>query len=278
MLKELERRKQELERKADELRKDRDNLHLEATRWSEERDKLNSRVRELLELAQKYKKMREKYNEKVSKSKAKKEEYERKAKFFYTKGEELRKKNNLKPGPSLYKLSEEVNHLEFIQQTQVMTPERERRLVERIAALRKEMKQREAELNKYEDLKSALEKASSFRAQALKEKHNVTKLARAAQEYHDRMVLTYKEVDRLRKEADEAHKKFLDFHRQADKAHKNFLRLQREVKNFDKIISGLQKKPKAKAEAEAEKIYEQFKQGAKLDTEDLMLLQRSRLL
>jgi uncharacterized coiled-coil DUF342 family protein len=57
----------------------------------------------------------------------------------------------------------------------------------------------------------------------------------------------------------------------------------RQVHDFDKIIAGLrQKKARARADEaetsakkEAEDIYERFKAGEKLSTEDLMFLQKA---
>jgi uncharacterized coiled-coil DUF342 family protein len=71
----------------------------------------------------------------------------------------------------------------------------------------------------------------------------------------------------------------------ADEQHKEFIRTQREVRDFEKVIVGLKKKnrdikedrAKEVAKREAEEILTHFRQGEKLDTADLLRLQRAGL-
>jgi uncharacterized coiled-coil DUF342 family protein len=99
------------------------------------------------------------------------------------------------------------------------------------------------------------------------------------------MIATFKDADQTRAEADAAHKEFVKAQEAADEQHKEFIRTQREVRDFEKVIIGLRKKnrdakeDKAKemAKREAEEIFTQFKQGEKLDTADLLRLQRAGL-
>jgi len=71
----------------------------------------------------------------------------------------------------------------------------------------------------------------------------------------------------------------------ADEQHKEFIRTQREIRDFDKVIIGLRKKnrdtredrAKEVAKREAEEIMDHFRNGEKLDTTDLLRLQRAGL-
>jgi uncharacterized coiled-coil DUF342 family protein len=72
----------------------------------------------------------------------------------------------------------------------------------------------------------------------------------------------------------------------ADEQHKLFIQSQKEIRELNKVILGLKRQVKEtkdesirdQAKKEAEDVYNQFKNGVKLNTEDLMLLQRSGLL
>ena len=73
------------------------------------------------------------------------------------------------------------------------------------------------------------------------------------------------------------------FQLMADEEHNQHVECIRQVHEFDKIITGLkQKKVSARKEKEevsarltADDIYERFKSGEKLSTEDLMALQKA---
>jgi uncharacterized coiled-coil DUF342 family protein len=69
----------------------------------------------------------------------------------------------------------------------------------------------------------------------------------------------------------------------ADEEHRKHIEHIRQVHDYDKIISGMQQKlRKSKKEKdedsarkEAAEIFDRFKAGEKLSTEDLMILQKS---
>jgi len=100
------------------------------------------------------------------------------------------------------------------------------------------------------------------------------------------MIECFREADKVRAEADAQHKEFVKAQETADEFHKQFLKLQKEIRDFDKVIVGLKKKAKTEKESkdkveykkQAEDVFAQFKAGEKLNTEDLLLLQRSGFL
>ena len=104
-----------------------------------------------------------------------------------------------------------------------------------------------------------------------------------AQEAHDAMMGAYKESDAFRGEADHAQEKFVETKLAADEEHKAHVDLITKVHDYDKLISGIRQKEKkairekedSVVKQEAEEIYERFKAGDKLSTEDLMILQKS---
>ncbi|MGC9514436.1 coiled-coil protein [Methanocrinis sp.] len=285
MLAELEEKKARLKQQAVDFKESRSQLNAEASKWAAERNELNKKTKELIDKAQELKKLRDEYNKSVAEAKQNRDEYNEKTNDIYAQIDEIRKKHNLTGDRSIRGLRREIDHMEFKQQTEVLSPEKEKQLVERISALRTEFKTRKEQMEKNEVLRDLLDGAQELRDKASEYHDLVTKSAELAQEYHDKMIATFKEADQMRAQADAAHREFVTAQEAADKQHREFIRTQREIRDFDKIITGLRRKnrekreDKVKAEVrkEAEEILTQFRQGEKLDTSDLLRLQRSGL-
>ena len=286
VLDELIEKRTSLVKETEELKKERNELNLAANGWSSTRDELNGQTKSLVEEAQKYKELREEYNQGVSENKAKRDELNGKANKIYAEIDRLRDKYNLSKGQSLNELKKEIDRLEFKQQTNVLTIDKERQLVEKISDIKDEFNTRKKELEENEELRGLLEEAQTLRDEASKYHDKVIEYVNLAQDCHDRMVRIFKNVDRIRAEADKAHKKFVTTQGDANRIHKKFIRYQKELKDFEKIISSLKKRGKESREhrervatrKKAEELYNQFKKGEKLGTEDLLLLQKSGFL
>ncbi len=279
----MEERRARLVKLAEEAELRRNELNAEASRWASKRDRLNKLTRELIAKAQEHKAKREEYNRIVAENKPKRDKLNEESNRYYAEIDKLRKKYNMESIRSFEELRKELDRLEFKQQVEVLTPDKERQLVERIAALQKEFERRKREIAQNEKMKELLDKAQSLREEAHKYHEKVISAAKIAQEHHDKMLATFREIDKVRKEADEAHRKFVEVQEKADLEHKAFIRYQREIRDFDKLINGLKKKmredrafrDRIESRKRAKELYVQFKRGEKLSTEDLLLLQRS---
>ena len=286
MLNELTNRKTDLKNKSEEYKNKRNELNLEASKWAGNRNELNKRTKELIDEAQQLKKLRDENNQKVGEAKLKRDELNEQANKVYAEIDKIRKDLNLGDGPSLKELKREIDRLEFKQQTEVLTPTSERELVDNISRLTEDLKRRKQQLEGSSELKSLLEKAQSLRDEAATYHNSVKEYAEAAQQHHDKMIVIFKEADKIRAESDEAHKEFVKAQEAADEQHRLFIQSQKEIRELNKVIIGLKRKTKEskeesireKTKKEAEEVYNQFKLGEKLNTEDLMLLQRSGLL
>lgn len=285
MLAELEEKKARLKQQALDFKEQRSQLNAEASKWAAKRNELNKATKELIDKAQELKKLRDEYNKNVAEAKQKRDVYNEKTNEIYAKIDEIRKKYNLTGDRSIRGLRKEIDHLEFKQQTEVLSPDKERQLVERISTLSTEFKSKKEQMEKNDVLRDLLNDAQALRDQASEHHEGVTKYAELAQEYHDKMIGTFKEADQVRAEADSAHREFVKAQESADNQHREFIRTQREIRDFDKVITGLRKKNrerredkvKAEVKREAEEILTHFRQGEKLDTSDLLRLQRSGL-
>lgn len=286
MLNELQNRKNDLKNKSEEYKDKRNELNLEASKCATKRNELNTRTKELIDEAQQLKKLRDENNEKVGEAKLKRDELNEQANKVYAEIDKIRKDLNLGDGPSLKEMKREIDQLEFRQQTEVLKTSQEREIVEKIAKLTEELKRKKTQLEGSSELKTLLEEAQVLRDEAATHHDRVKESAEAAQQYHDKMITIFKEADAIRAESDAAHKEFVKAQEAADEQHRLFIQSQKEIREINKLIIGLKRKTKEtkdesireQTKKEAEEVYNQFKLGEKLNTEDLMLLQRSGLL
>ncbi len=286
MLKELQEKKALLKKEAEASKLERNRLNMEASQFAARRDELNAKTRALIESAQQYKDNRDEYNALVSENKEKRDNLNETANSLLAKADQIKRRFKAAGGLSLGELKREIDHLEFRQQTEVLSTEKERELVDRIAHLWEEYRKKRLELENNTELKEALDKAKQLREEA-SEFHKQLKInADLAQECHEKMLASFKEADKVRAEADAAHKEFVHAQENADEQHQKYIKMEKELRDYDKIISSLKKRTKEARESRekvdvlkrAEEVYAMFKEGQKLETDDLLLLQRSGLL
>ncbi|HUV79949.1 MAG TPA: phosphoserine phosphatase [Candidatus Bathyarchaeia archaeon] len=285
MLEELEERRTEIIKKAEEYKVRRTELNSEASKWSELRDELNGRIKEAVERAKGFKQQREEYERLIASKKTKRGELNRKASSYYVMVEKQRKRNDMQSIQAFEGLRERIAELELRQQVEVLSKDKEKKLVARITELRREFDRMEKELEKDKKLTELLKKAQKYRVESDKYHEEVINLVKVSHECHDKMVDCFKEADRIREKADEAHRLFLEVQQEADEAHKRYIRSLRDTEDFDRVISGLRRKiredwgfrERMEARKKAKSIYEKFREGEKISTEDLLLLQRSEM-
>ena len=286
MLEELEERRAEITKRADEYKARRTELNSEASKWAEIRDELNGRIKSALEKAKRFKKQREVYEKLIGDGKTKRGELNRKVTQYYSSVEQMRKKNDMQSIHAFELLRQRIDKLELRQQVEVLSKEKERKLVAKITELKREFEGMEKELEKDQKLKELLQNAQKYRKESDRYHEEVIKNVKCSHECRDKMVRCFKEADRVRVKADEAHRQFLKSQEGADEAHRLYIRYLRDEKDFDRVISGLKRKvgedwvfrERVEAKKRAKDIYERFRDGEKLSTEDLMQLQKSEMM
>ena len=209
MLTELEDKSGELRQESLAFKDPRSQLNAEAGKWAAKRNELNRATEELIDKAQEFKKLRDESNKNVSQSKKKRDESNEKISQLYARIDDIRRKCNSTGERPIRDLHREIDNLEFRQQTEVLSPDKEKQLVDKIAALHAEFRSRKEQLEKNEDLRKLLDEAQALRDKAISYHDQVIKFAEMAQEYHDQMIGTFKEADQTRAEADAAQKEFI---------------------------------------------------------------------
>jgi uncharacterized coiled-coil DUF342 family protein len=195
----------------------------------------------------------------------------------------LRREKMPKSGLSIRKYKAELRALEKKHMTSVLSTEKEKALMKEMSMLDAKIKEMEREIEQFEEVKQAEKDAREAKDNAESFHKQVSELAEKAQSEHDSMLKLYEEADTLRKEADGAQDKFIEAKLAADEEHREHIEHIRQVHDFDKIISGIRDKGKksrrdkddTSVKKEAEEIFEKFKSGEKLSTDDIMILQKS---
>ena len=261
----------------------RDELNDKTKEWAERRDDLNSLVRKLIDEANIKRESRDKLNSEVREAKAQRDEWNRKFNDLSDKAINLRREKMPKSGLSIRKFKAELRALEKKHMTSVLSADKEKALMKEMSQLDARIKEIEREIEQFSEVKTAEKETRDAKDNAENFHRKVSESAEKAQIEHDAMLKLYDEADRARKEADSAQEKFIEAKLAADEEHREHIEHIRQVHDFDKIITGImdkgrkarQEKDDTSARKEADEIYEKFRSGEKLSTEDIMVLQKS---
>lgn len=286
MLNELIEKRKKILAESEQHKNRRNELNALASSHARERNTLNGQTREYVEEAQKNKELRDHYNNEVQSLKDQRNEINEQANILFEEIEAFKKDHGGIKNRGIKELQKQIEHLEFRQQTEVISTDKERELIDKIKQMKESMKEQEAELEQNKEIKAKINSARDFRKEASELHAKVTEMAELAQTHHDMMVEFYRKADKSREEADNAHKNFVEAQESADAEHKYFIACQKELRDYDKVISGLRKKTKKTkvtkeqkaVRKEAEHLFKMFRAGEKLTTDDILLLQRSKLI
>ena len=284
MLDELQLKREHENQEAERHRRRRDDLNDKTREWVEKRDALNAQVRALIDEATQHRILRDELNAQVKAAKEERDTWNRRVNDLQDQLSDLKRRKLPRGAIPLGKLQQELKRLEFKQMTSVLSVDKERALIEEIQKLQAEVRRLEKALEENEDVRTLKEELKAARDKAEDAHRRVSELAEKAQAEHDLMTRLYEQSDELRRQADHAQEEFIKTKMLADEEHRKHIEHIRQVHDYDKIIHGIWMKSRGmpaeatvqvEAKREAEEIFERFKKGEKLSTEDLLTLQKS---
>ncbi len=284
LLDQLQLKRERENQEAERHRRRRDELNDKTREWVEKRDALNAQVRGLVEEATQHRILRDELNAQVKVAKEERDKNNRRVGELQEQLNELKRRKLPRGAVPLGKLQQELKRLEFKQMTSVLSVDKERALIDEIQRLQAEVKKLEKSLEENEDVRKMKDELKAARDLAEDAHRRVSELAEQAQAEHDKMTALYEQSDELRRQADHAQEEFIKTKMLADEEHRKHIEHIRQVHDYDKIIHGIWMKSRGMPEAaieqvdakrEAELIFERFKKGEKLSTEDLLTLQKS---
>jgi phosphoserine phosphatase len=268
---ELLSNKKELEKQLKVLTKERDDLNEKAREFKKTRDELNASIKENLDKALKYRDERDQINKEVRKFKKLRDET----------NQELKKMEYASGRRDILKIQNEIDKIEKTIETKVLDMRKENELVKKVQDLSKSLSEMKED-EKVQTEATALKEVS--------EAHHakVVEFSDKAQETHEKMLEYFKNIDEVRAKADTAHNTFIETRESASAKHEEVKAVLNEIrkknKGLDKVkakernIESEKSKKKNMAEKEVAKdIFEKFKEGKKLSTEELRLLQKHNI-
>ena len=263
--------KDEREERIAKVADEREAFNREAKEQRKIRDELNSELKENLAKAIEFRDQRNEINKQVEENKKARNKVNDEIKSLeWSSG----KKDKIR-------IEAEIKKIDQIIETRVLDIKKENQLVKNANDLRKEL----AEIKEDDKVK---EEAAELKKKSEEYHAKVVELSEQAQEAHEQMLSYFRKTDEIRTAADEAHKLFLQARKNASAKHEEFKMILSEIHVINKKLGsnknrkrrsdksgGSSNNKKNREEKErAESIFDKFKNGKKLSTEELLLLQK----
>ena len=263
--------KDEREERIAKVADEREAFNREAKEQRKIRDELNSELKENLAKAIEFRDQRNEINKQVEENKKARNQVNDEIKSLeWSSG----KKDKIR-------IEAEIKKIDKIIETRVLDIKKENQLVKNANDLRKEL----AEIKEDDKVK---EEAAELKKKSEEYHAKVVELSEQAQEAHEQMLSYFRKTDEIRTAADEAHKLFIQARKNASAKHEEFKMILSEIHVINKKLGsnknrkrrsdksgGSSNNKKNREEKErAESIFDKFKNGKKLSTEELLLLQK----
>ena len=265
----VRQQKVEKEEEIAQIADDREHYNRVAKEQRKIRDELNDSLKENLNKAIEFRDQRNTVNKEVEAEK----ELRNKA------NKDLKKLEFSSGKKDRVKIENEIKKIDKIIETRVLDIKKENQLVKNANDLRKQ-------LNEIEEDDKNKEQAQELRKESEEHHAKVVELSEQAQESHEQMLHYFRKTDEIRAAADEAHKSFIEARKAASSKHEEFKTVLSEIHIINKKLgtsrprkrksNSKQSAPKKSTEEKekAEIIFDKFKHGKKLSTEELLLLQK----
>ena len=265
-------RKQKDEKEAEiaKVAEEREEFNKTAREQRKIRDELNASLKENLNKAIEYRNERNEINKEVEAAKKARNEANNKIKSLEWNSGKRDK----------VKIENEIKKIDKIIETRVLDIKKENQLVKNANDLRKQL----MEIHEDESVKA---EADEYRKKSEEEHEKVIELSEKAQAAHEEMLKYFRKTDDIRTAADEAHKKFVEARKNASDKHEEFKAILSDIHVINKKLGS--NKPKRRKsdnkssggsnknreeKQRAQEIFEKFKQGGKVSTEEILLLQK----
>ena len=266
----VRKQKDEKEAEISKVAEEREEYNKIAKEQRKIRDELNASLKENLNKAIEYRNERNEINKAVEAAKKARNDANNKIKNLeWSSG----KRDKIK-------IENEIKKIDKIIETRVLDIKKENQLVKNANDLRKQL----MDIHEDESVKS---EAQELKKLSEEEHEKVIELSEKAQTAHEEMLKYFRKTDDIRTAADEAHKKFIEARKNASAKHEEFKAILSDIHVINKKL-GSNKPRRRKSENKsssggnknreekerAEEIFEKFKQGGKVSTEELLLLQK----
>ena len=264
--------KRTLESELTELKNERDQMNEETKEYRKERDELNQELKDTLKIALEKRNERDEINKEVRKNKDLRNEC----------NEELKKVEWTSGKKEISNIQAEINKIDKTIQTKVLDIRKENELVKRVSDLTKELKKIQSDEEEEKAAKELKEKSENYH-------QKVVELSDKAQAVHEEMIEYFNQIDGIREKADTKHQDFINSRNAATAKHEEVKAKLSEIRKVNKFMDKAKAKPRGrksedksendvKEKEHAEEIFQKFKDGKKLTTEEFLLLQKYNIM
>lgn len=231
---------QSAEKKYQALIEGRNKLNDEANEVKDERNILNTKKTEMIKQMNELKDKRYKLMDQMREHKKFRDLYHKKAKELIKERRERRGKIVFSLPEKVLFLRQNVQELEFKQQTVPMSIKKEKKIVDRIRKERNEIKDLEEKLKEQEktevDITSISGSLDELFKKADEEHKEVIRLYNEAQNEHEKMKAFVNEIAHLINEANKKHKGYLEIRERANKVHVKAMEMRNTVLVYKREI------------------------------------------
>ena len=264
--------KRTLEAELTELKNERDQMNEETKAYRKERDELNQELKDTLKIALEKRNERDEINKEVRENKELRNEC----------NEELKKVEWNSGKKEISNIQAEINKIDKTIQTKVLDIRKENELVKRVSDLTKQLKKIQSDEEEEKTAEALKEKSENYH-------QKVVELSDKAQAVHEEMIDYFNQIDGIREKADGKHQDFINSRNAATAKHEEVKAKLSEIRKVNKYMDQAKAKPRGrkteeksdndlKEKEQAEEIFQKFKDGKKLTTEEFLLLQKYNIM
>ncbi len=285
LITEIKQKRDEYNRQAISTRNKRDRLNEQIRGIIGKRDGYNKEVRHFISIAKSHMVSRDAFNAKVREAKKKRDQLHEEISGLQYEIDSLKRTNAPSSGPPLSALRRDLRDLEYKMMTMALTPKKEKDMMAQLKQKKLQIVERE-KLVETEEILQKTERFDALKAEAREHHDVVQENAEMAQKEHELMIANFDNSSDVKKLADAQQKEMMAIKELADTQHRFCVDFTRKVHDFDKIVTGLIQKRRLESRSqqemsskmEAKDIFQKFKKGEKLSTDDLMSLQKAGLI
>jgi len=264
--------KRTLEAELTELKNTRDHMNEQTKEYRKERDELNQELKDTLKIALDKRNTRDEINKQVHENKVLRNQC----------NEELKKIGWNSSKKEKANIQAEINKIDKTIQTKVLDIRKENELVKRVSDLTKELKQIQSDEEDEKTAADLKEKSEHYHQQ-------VVELSDKAQAVHEEMIEYFNKIDGIREKADGKHQDFINSRNAATAKHEEVKAKLNEIRKVNKYMDQAKSKSRgrksedksennSREKEEAEEIFQKFKDGKKLTTDEFLLLQKYNIM
>ncbi|MFW9885119.1 MAG: coiled-coil protein, partial [Candidatus Thorarchaeota archaeon] len=265
------------------LRRDRDQMR----QYKAVRDEHNKEVRSLIESVKAEREERDRINKEISEAKDRRSAIHAQLKSVYEEIRELRSNIVGSPSTDQRRMMRRVEELEWRQQTEQLSMDEERSIVEEIAKIEAKLVKIGQEKEKQDRIHEQRRLARRLKEEASEAHQRVLKLSEQSQIHHQEVVRIRPQLEEFKRSADTAHQNFVEWLKKVKDGETKLKEVRTEIDEIYGKIRKFESERRDTAETERreeKKFHEQervdaavekMQSGGRLTFDEFILAQRS---